>query len=83
MTACGGSAEEGDHGYLPEEETTTAFTVEINTETLAPEQEEQVNALADSLNIFYDLFKLFFFSYKIINIMYRTISVIGKPCHIN
>ena len=29
MTACGGSAEEGDHGYLTEEETTTAFTVEI------------------------------------------------------
>ena len=49
MTAYGGCAEEGDHGYLPEEETTTAFTVEINTETLAPEQEEQVNALADSL----------------------------------
>ncbi|MGN0666510.1 MAG: carbohydrate ABC transporter substrate-binding protein [Huintestinicola sp.] len=47
MTACGDTEE---HGYLLEQETTTAFTVEINTETLAPEQEEQVNALADSLD---------------------------------
>lgn len=47
VTGCGDSSEE--HGYLLEEETTTAMTVEINTETLAPEQEEQVKDLADSL----------------------------------
>ena len=39
----------GEHGYLLEQETTTALTVAINTETLAPEQEEQVADLADSL----------------------------------
>lgn len=49
MTACG-SSDEGEHGYLLNEETaTTAFTVEINTETLAPEQDAQVGDLADSL----------------------------------
>lgn len=36
MTACGSSSDDGEHGYLIEEETTTAFTVELNTETLAP-----------------------------------------------
>lgn len=51
MTACGDNTAEdtGEHGYLLESETTTAFTVEINTETLASEQEEQVNDLADTL----------------------------------
>lgn len=49
MTACGNGGESEEHGYLLEEETTTAFTVEINTETLAPEQEAQVNDLADTL----------------------------------
>lgn len=48
FTACGNSSD-GEHGYLMEEETTPAVTVEINTQTLAPEQEEQVNDLADSL----------------------------------
>lgn len=45
MTACGGDA--GNSGE--EIQTTTAITVEINTETLAPEQEEQVQDLADTL----------------------------------
>lgn len=38
------------HGYLMDEsQTTPAMTVEVNTETLAPEQEAQVSDLADSL----------------------------------
>lgn len=49
LTACGDGEDSSGHGYLLEETTTTAVTVEINTETLAPEQEEQVNDLADSL----------------------------------
>ena len=50
MTACGSSGDDGEHGYLLDDTTTTtAFTVELNTETLAPEQEEQVGNLADSL----------------------------------
>jgi len=43
------SESDGEHGYLMESETTTQLTVAINTETLAPEQEEQVADLADSL----------------------------------
>ncbi len=43
------SESDGEHGYLMESETTTQLTVELNTETLAPEQEEQVANLADSL----------------------------------
>lgn len=43
------SESDGEHGYLMESETTTQHTVELNTETLAPEQEEQVANLADSL----------------------------------
>ncbi|MCX4256393.1 MAG: extracellular solute-binding protein [Oscillospiraceae bacterium] len=43
------SESDGKHGYLMESETTTQHTVELNTETLAPEQEEQVANLADSL----------------------------------
>lgn len=50
LTACGQEDEASEHGYLLEETTTTAVTVELNTETLAPEQEEQVNDLADSLS---------------------------------
>lgn len=50
LTACGGG---NDDGILVETsattETTTALTVEVNTETLAPEQQEKVAALADSL----------------------------------
>ena len=51
LTACGNSGDDsGEHGYLLEETTTTTqVTVAINTETLAPEQEEQVANLADSL----------------------------------
>lgn len=50
MTACGSSGDDSEHGYLLNDTTTTtAFTVELNTETLAPEQEEQVGNLADSL----------------------------------
>lgn len=50
MTACGSSGDDSEHGYLLDDTTTTtAFTVELNTETLAPEQEEQVGNLADSL----------------------------------
>ena len=48
LTACGENGD-SEHGYLLDETTTTALTVEINTQTLAPEQEEQVNDLADSL----------------------------------
>ncbi|MGN0695247.1 MAG: ABC transporter substrate-binding protein [Oscillospiraceae bacterium] len=50
FTACGQEDDTSEHGYLLEETTTTAVTVELNTETLAPEQEEQVNDLADSLS---------------------------------
>lgn len=50
MTACGNSGDDSEHGYLLDDTTTTtAFTVELNTETLAPEQDAQVNDLADSL----------------------------------
>lgn len=50
MTACGSSGDDSEHGYLLDDTTTTtAFTVELNTETLAPEQDAQVNDLADSL----------------------------------
>lgn len=49
LTACGNSEDDG-HGYLLDNATTTtAFTVEVNTETLASEQEEQVANLADTL----------------------------------
>ncbi|MGN1136044.1 MAG: carbohydrate ABC transporter substrate-binding protein [Oscillospiraceae bacterium] len=48
LTACG--EEDSEHGYLmAESETTPPVTVAINTETLAPEQEEQVADLADTL----------------------------------
>lgn len=47
LTACGG--DEGGHGYLNETTTEARQTVAVNTETLAPEQQEQVAALADSL----------------------------------
>ncbi len=51
LCACSGDTAEdsGEHGYLLEEETTTQLTVEINTETLASEQVEQVSNLADTL----------------------------------
>ncbi len=52
LTACGSgeSTDNGEHGYLLEEATTTTqATVAINTETLAPEAEEKVANLADSL----------------------------------
>lgn len=51
LTGCGGADEEtSEHGYLMEEsQTTPAVTVAVNTETLAPEQEEQVKDIADSL----------------------------------
>lgn len=50
MTACGNNDDSSGHGYLMEQsETTPPVTVAINTETLAPEQEEQVQDLADSL----------------------------------
>lgn len=40
MTACGSSGDDSEHGYLLDDTTTTtAFTVELNTETLAPEQD--------------------------------------------
>lgn len=43
MTACGSSGDDSEHGYLLDDTTTTtAFTVELNTETLAPEQDAQV-----------------------------------------
>lgn len=46
LTACGSERQ----GILLEEsETTTQMTVALNTETLAPEQQEQVADLADSL----------------------------------
>ncbi|MBQ2824476.1 MAG: extracellular solute-binding protein [Oscillospiraceae bacterium] len=52
LAACGAEEDNGGHGYLLEESevtTTTQMTVAINTETLAPEQEEKVATLADSL----------------------------------
>lgn len=51
FTACGSSSDDSEgHGYLLEETTTTtAVTVEVNTETLAPEEDEQMQNLADSL----------------------------------
>ena len=52
LCACGNSdgSDSSEHGYLLEsEETTTQLTVAVNTETLAPEQDEQVKNLADSL----------------------------------
>lgn len=50
LTACGNNDDSSGHGYLMEQsETTPPVTVAINTETLAPEQEEQVQDLADSL----------------------------------
>lgn len=48
LTSCS-SESDGEHGYLMTSETTTQHTVELNTETLAPEQEEHVANLADSL----------------------------------
>ena len=53
FTACGDTASSSNTAKQTEEETTTtttAMTVEINTETLASEQEEQVNDLADTLS---------------------------------
>ena len=47
FTACDG--DNNTDAPITEAVTTTGVTVEINTETLAPEQEEQVADLADSL----------------------------------
>ena len=48
FTAC--SSDDGvDIPDMPEEQTTTAVTVEINTATMAVEQQEQVEELADTL----------------------------------
>lgn len=49
--ACSSNSDErSGHGYLLDEaQTTPSMTVPINTETLAPEQEQQVADLADSL----------------------------------
>ncbi|MCM1060201.1 MAG: carbohydrate ABC transporter substrate-binding protein [Eubacterium sp.] len=48
LAACQDSDE---HGYLMEaSETTPAVTVELNTQTLAPEEEEQLANLADNLS---------------------------------
>lgn len=52
FAGCGdSSSDSGEHGRLLDttSETTTQMTVEINTETLAPEQQEQVSALAETL----------------------------------
>lgn len=49
MTACGSAADDTDNDVTTDTEGTTALTVEVNTETLAPEQQEQVSAVADSL----------------------------------
>lgn len=52
FAACGNGDDSSEgHGYLLDstQETTTAPTVAINTETLAPEQQAQVQNLADSL----------------------------------
>ena len=52
FAGCGdSSSDSGEHGRLLDttSEATTQMTVEINTETLAPEQQEQVSALAETL----------------------------------
>lgn len=49
MTACGSAADDTNNDVTTDTEGTTALTVEVNTETLAPEQQEQVSAVADSL----------------------------------
>lgn len=51
FAGCGDSSDSGEHGRLLDttSEATTQMTVEINTETLAPEQQEQVSALAETL----------------------------------
>ena len=52
LAGCGdSSSDSGEHGRLLDttSEATTQMTVEINTETLAPEQQEQVSALAETL----------------------------------
>lgn len=49
MTACGSDSDYSADEMTVDTDETTALTVEINTETLAPEQQEQVSAVADSL----------------------------------
>ncbi|MBQ7981119.1 MAG: extracellular solute-binding protein, partial [Oscillospiraceae bacterium] len=49
MTACGTASDDGAAESASDTTGTTALTVEINTETLAAEQQEQVSEVADSL----------------------------------
>lgn len=49
MIACGNTSEDNAAETTSETEGTTAATVPINTETLAEEQQEKVNEVADSL----------------------------------
>lgn len=49
LTACGGGGDEALDVETEATTTTTALTVAIKTETLAPEQDEQVAAAADDL----------------------------------
>lgn len=49
MIACGSDSDYSADDMTVDTDETIALTVEINTETLAPEQQEQVSAVADSL----------------------------------
>lgn len=49
MTACGSASDDSANELTVDTEETTAVTVEINTETLASEEQEQVSAVADNL----------------------------------